>query len=223
MLAQHVVGIHQQISGLAHLHCSAMPGRQRAQLRHPELNDEASAGRKVACSVLEAPDLLVLREQVGDGVEDQEGQPEGPIHPVWDMSPWTTGIRSSPTFSRSRAIIAWDSSMPLTRTPASERGMATRPVPIANSMAAPSPASSDKTSTVGSRTSGENMPSPGVSYCLAASSSQSCCWLIIVPLLHLGTGRLARRPHLCLSDGRKASGPCGVGRLHDRHLVRYPA
>src|SRR6478672_3753 len=59
-----------------------------------------------------------------------------------------------------------ESSMPLTGTSRSTRGMATRPVPIANSSAAPSPARSAKKPTTGSRTSGANMK---------AELSSQCC------------------------------------------------
>ncbi len=79
------------------------------------------------------------------------------------MSPTITGIVASSAFSRSWSIIGRDSSMPVTGTPRSASGMATRPVPMANSSAAPSPASSASRSTVGPRTSGANMPVPGVS------------------------------------------------------------
>ncbi|WP_311774392.1 hypothetical protein [Micromonospora carbonacea] len=59
--------------------------------------------------------------------------------------------------------MAVDSSMPVTGTPRSASGTATRPVPTANSSAAPSPASVASRSTVGPSTSGANMPTPGVS------------------------------------------------------------
>ena len=79
------------------------------------------------------------------------------------MSPITTGIVASSTFSRSRATIGAESSMPVTGTPRSASGTATRPVPIASSSARPSPASSASRSTVGPSTSGANMSVPGVS------------------------------------------------------------
>ena len=48
--------------------------------------------------------------------------------------------------------------MPATGTPRSASGSAIRPVPIANSSAAPSPASSASKSTAGPITAGSNMP-----------------------------------------------------------------
>jgi hypothetical protein len=79
------------------------------------------------------------------------------------MSPRTTGIIASSAFVRSLSTIGRDNSMPVTGTPRSARGTATRPVPMANSSAGPSPDSSASRSTVGVRTSGANMPVPGVS------------------------------------------------------------
>src|SRR5690349_10002759 len=87
------------------------------------------------------------------------------------MSPTTTGIASSPTFSRTLAAIGAESSMPLTGTPRSARGTATRPVPIASSSAGPSPARSASRSTVGRSTSGANMSAAASSYRSASSSS----------------------------------------------------
>jgi len=78
------------------------------------------------------------------------------------MSPTTTGI--SAPFLRSSSAIAGDSSIPLTGTPASASGIATRPVPIANSRARPSPARPASKRTVGSRTSGANMNADVSSY-----------------------------------------------------------
>ena len=79
------------------------------------------------------------------------------------MSPTTTGMVVSSTLVRSWSIIGWDSSIPVTGTPRSASGTATRPVPMASSSARPPPASSTSRSTVGPRTSGANMPAPGVS------------------------------------------------------------
>ncbi len=73
------------------------------------------------------------------------------------MSPITASIRSAPGFSRSRASIASELSIPATRTPRAASGTAIRPVPIANSSAPPSPASPASVSTVGPTTSGLNM------------------------------------------------------------------
>jgi uncharacterized protein (DUF302 family) len=71
------------------------------------------------------------------------------------MSPITTGIPSPPGFSRSRATIAGDASMPSTATPRAARGSATRPVPMASSSTRPPPASSTRNSTAGAGSSGE--------------------------------------------------------------------
>jgi hypothetical protein len=79
------------------------------------------------------------------------------------MSPTTTGIVASSTLARSTSTIGTDSSIPVTGTPLSASGTATRPVPIASSRARPPPASSARRSTVGPSTSGANMPVPGVS------------------------------------------------------------
>ena len=56
------------------------------------------------------------------------------------MSPAITGMAVSSALVRSCSIIGRDSSMPVTGTPRRARGMATRPVPMANSSARPSPA-----------------------------------------------------------------------------------
>jgi hypothetical protein len=85
------------------------------------------------------------------------------------MSPAITEIVAASTLVRSCSIIGTDSSMPTTGTPRLASGLATRPVPLANSSARPSPASSASRSTLGPKTSEANMPSPGVSYVLAAS------------------------------------------------------
>ena len=79
------------------------------------------------------------------------------------MSPWTTGMVASSTLVRRTSTIGRDSSMPVTLTPRSASGTATRPVPIANSSARPAPASSASRSTVGSNTASANIPVPGVS------------------------------------------------------------
>ena len=86
------------------------------------------------------------------------------------MSPTTTG--RSGRFAWSRSAIGCDSSMPLTATPRSASGIATRPVPIASSSAGPSPASSARRSTAGSSTSGANMNPELSSYVAAVSASQ---------------------------------------------------
>ena len=52
---------------------------------------------------------------------------------------------------------------PVTGTPRAASGRATRPVPTANSSARPPSAATTRRSTVGPRTSGANIPVPGVS------------------------------------------------------------
>ena len=79
------------------------------------------------------------------------------------MSPTMTGIVASSAFVRSLSIIGTDSSMPVTGTPRPASGTATRPVPMANSSAAPPAASAASRSTAGPTTSSANMPVPGVS------------------------------------------------------------
>ncbi len=53
--------------------------------------------------------------------------------------------------------------MPLTDTPRSLSGMATRPVPTANSSTRPPSARAARRSTAGINTSAANIPVPGVS------------------------------------------------------------
>jgi len=71
------------------------------------------------------------------------------------MSPMVTG--TAPGLAACRSAIGRDSSTPRTGIPRALSGMATRPVPTANSSAGPSPASSASTPTMGSRTAGSNM------------------------------------------------------------------
>ncbi len=59
-------------------------------------------------------------------------------------SPMVTPMSSPPGFSRSRAAIAFDNSIPCTGTPRCASGSAIRPVPIPSSSACSLPASSDK-------------------------------------------------------------------------------
>ena len=73
------------------------------------------------------------------------------------MSPTTASIRSAPAFSRRRASMAAELSIPATRTPRSASASAIRPVPMANSSAPPSPASSASASAAGPTTAGSNM------------------------------------------------------------------
>jgi hypothetical protein len=68
-------------------------------------------------------------------------------------SPSTASIPAASGFARSRDSIASELSIPATRTPLSESGIAIRPVPIPNSSAAPSPAYAASISTTGPTTS----------------------------------------------------------------------
>src|SRR5947209_13105086 len=85
------------------------------------------------------------------------------------MSPTVTGM--SVRFLRSCSAIEGDSSTPLTVTPTSASGMATRPVPMANSRAGPSPASRARKATAGPTTSGANMKADVSSYASAVCAS----------------------------------------------------
>lgn len=87
----------------------------------------------------------------------------GPAAVAVAMSPTVTGMVSSSTLVRSCSIIGRESSMPVTGTPRSASGTATRPVPIANSRTGPPSASPARRLTVGSMTSGANLPTPGLS------------------------------------------------------------
>ena len=73
------------------------------------------------------------------------------------MSPIVTSMRCASSLARSCSTMAVESSIPDTGTPRAASGNATRPVPTANSSAAPSPASSASRSTVGPSTSGSNI------------------------------------------------------------------
>src|SRR5262245_25738185 len=58
-----------------------LPGRQPAQLRNVNLDDEAATGREVGGDVAEAGHLRFLRRQVHDRVEDQVRERERPRSP----------------------------------------------------------------------------------------------------------------------------------------------
>ena len=73
------------------------------------------------------------------------------------MSPIVTGTAAAPGLPRSTAAMSGDNSIPATGTPRSLSGSATRPVPTANSSAAPPPASEASTSTAGPSTAGSNI------------------------------------------------------------------
>jgi hypothetical protein len=53
-----------------------LAGRQPPEARNPDLDHEAAAWLEVGSGVLEAGDLLVLRRQVPDRVEDEVGERE---------------------------------------------------------------------------------------------------------------------------------------------------
>ncbi len=82
---------------------------------------------------------------------------KSPATRVVAMSPTRASIPSAPGLSRRRASIASEVSIPATGTPRPASGSAMRPVPMANSSAAPSPASSANRSTAGPTTAGSNM------------------------------------------------------------------
>ena len=132
--------------------------RQPLQLRHPRLDHEPPAALQMRGGVREARDLAVLRVQVEDRVEDEVDDRELAVDARRRHVPDMAATRSAPGFSRSRASISFELSIPATRTPRSASGSAIRPVPIANSSAAPSPASSASSSTAGATTSGSNIP-----------------------------------------------------------------
>ena len=135
--------------------------REATDARNPQLNDESPIRCKMARGVAEAGDLLGLGTQVSMLFQTTYTSENGPETVPVAMSPTMTGM--SVRFLLSWSTIGCESSMPATDTPRSTRGMATRPVPIANSSARPSPASAASRSTVGPSTSGANMPVPGVS------------------------------------------------------------
>ena len=58
-----------------------LAGRQSLQTRHPHFDHEAAARLQVRGDVLEAGDLLVLRRQVHDRVEDEVRERERPVDP----------------------------------------------------------------------------------------------------------------------------------------------
>src|SRR5450432_3750603 len=85
------------------------------------------------------------------------------------MSPMVTVTASASGFVRSCSAMWGDSSMPFTGTPRALNGRATRPVPTANSSAAPPRAVAAKKSTIGLRTDGSNIVAEVTSYTSATS------------------------------------------------------
>ena len=73
-LARDVVLVEPQ-PGISHSESpDCLTGRQPLQIRHTDLNDETPTGQKMISHVLEARDLLILRRQIHDRVEDQVGE-----------------------------------------------------------------------------------------------------------------------------------------------------
>jgi len=87
-------------------------------------------------------------------------------------SPIVTPIASLPGLARSRAAIAFDSSIPRTGTPRAASGRAIRPVPIPNSSARPLPTRSARKSTTGSTADDSNIAADDSSYVAATGSSK---------------------------------------------------
>jgi hypothetical protein len=164
VLAQNIVDVHADVAGLAiEDHCM-LAGRELAQLRHPQLDYEATAGYEVPGRVTEALNLLLLSLEVGDRVvDDVDERVYSPGATAVAMSPMMTGIVASSALVRDWSIIGRDRSIPVTGTPRWESGTATRPVPMPNSSARPPPASSARRSTLEPSTSAANKPMPGVS------------------------------------------------------------
>jgi hypothetical protein len=88
------------------------------------------------------------------------------------MLPIVTGIASAPGLASIRAAMCSDNSMPCTGTRRALSASATRPVPVANSSAGPSPASAASRPVIGSSTVGENMSAYVLSYTEAISGPQ---------------------------------------------------
>ena len=78
-LCRDVVLIESE-PGIAHGECSdGFTGWQPLKIWHPHLDHEATTRLQVSSHVLEAGDLLLLRCQIHDRVEDQIGNREKPI------------------------------------------------------------------------------------------------------------------------------------------------
>src|SRR4051812_40757962 len=169
-LGDGVVHVERHPRGVGAPGQDGLAERKPLQLGNARLDDEAPARRQMCRRVLEAGDLAVLRGQVEDRVEDEVDEREVAVHARRGHVAARASIRSAPGFSRRRASMASELSMPATRTPRSASGSAIRPVPIANSTAAPSPASSASRSTAGPSTRGSNMLAERSSYDAATRS-----------------------------------------------------
>src|SRR4051794_18662488 len=155
LLGGHVVGVEADVVLPDVEGHRGLTRRIAPDARNRQLNHEASARRQVAGRVAEAGDLLGLRPQVPILFQTRYTSANCPGIVLVAMSPTTAGM--SVRFLRSWSAIGCESSMPLTETPRLTNGMATRPVPMANSSAAPSPARSARKRTAGSSTTGANM------------------------------------------------------------------
>ena len=115
-----------------------------AELRYAGLDHEVATGPG-ARRRWRRRDLAVLSGHVADGVEHQVASRTSrpPASTSCRRASWP---RLGAGFSRSRASIAADRSIPCTRTPRAASGRATRPVPTASSSAALLSASSASTS-----------------------------------------------------------------------------
>jgi hypothetical protein len=112
---------------------AALPDREPAQLRDPDLDDEAAPRLKVGGDVRKQAtwDSCVVRFMMV--LKTRYATENVPSTVVVAKSPIATPIASPPGLARSRAAIARDSSMPWTGTPRRASGSAIRPVPMPNS------------------------------------------------------------------------------------------
>ena len=96
------------------------PGGSRRRSA-PDLHDEVPTRFEVSGGVGEAGDLIVLRGQVHDRVEQQVDEPKGSLDPFGgEVADGAT--RSEPGLARRRSTIAVDRSIPVTATPRSLSG-----------------------------------------------------------------------------------------------------
>jgi hypothetical protein len=145
-----------------------LTGREPPQLRHHDLDQEASAEHQVRRGVAEARDLCLLRREVHDRVEDQVHDREG----ILDRRRREVADRRRRVWRGAGSTIAPERSIACTGTPRPASGSATLPVPMPNSRARSFPASSARKSTVGPRTSGSNLSAASSSYVAATGSSK---------------------------------------------------
>lgn len=74
VLTKSVISINEEVARPAHLDRSLMTRSKCAQLRDPQLDDEAAAGDDVPGRIAEALNLPLPSEEVGDRVEHEERQ-----------------------------------------------------------------------------------------------------------------------------------------------------